>query len=233
MRKHYRATFLLGRTSDTDDTAGHVTELPLAPAPTRTEIDEALPRFVGRIEQRPPAHSAMKLKGRRAYDLARRGVAVELPHRAVSIYGLKVARYNFPALDLEIDCGSGTYVRALGRDLAAALGTAAVMSALERTAVGRFRVEDAVAMESLTAETMTNHLQPPQAAVADLPIITLDDAQLAEIRHGRPIALPADVPREPPAGASCEWAALDSAGKLVAILREKRPGQLWPHRNFI
>ena len=161
MRKQYRAVFQLGRRSATDDVEGEVELVAGAPEPTRAEVEAALPQFLGDIQQRPPAHSAIKIGGQRAYDLARRGEEFELSARTISIYHLEILRYAYPELELAIECGSGTYVRSLGRDLAAALGTAAVMSALARTAIGDFRVEDAVALDALTNDSVTQHLQPP------------------------------------------------------------------------
>jgi tRNA pseudouridine55 synthase len=232
MRKRYRATFLLGRSSDTDDTEADVRVVADAAIPSRIEIDAVLQRFVGLISQRPPAHSAIKVQGRRAYQLARLGVAVELAPRVVEIHSLRVFRYDYPALDLDIECGSGTYVRALGRDLAAELGTTAVMSALERTAVGAFRVEDAVELDELSAETVAKYLKRPSTAVTELPEVVLDDAQLNEIRHGRPISISTSVLGESPVATCPEWAAFTATGELAAILREKRPGEFWPHRNL-
>ena len=232
MRKNYRATFLLGRASDTDDTEGNISEFANAPQPTRREIDSALQRFVGAISQRPPAHSAIKVQGQRAYKLARKGVAVQLRPRIVEIHSLHVMHYDYPTLEVHVECGSGTYVRALGRDLAAELGTTAVMSALERTAVGIFRVEDAVILDHLDIETIAQYVQPPLIAVADVPKVALDESQLTELRHGRPIAIPTCDVSTSPATTSPEWAALTPSGQLAAILREKRSGQLWPHRNF-
>jgi tRNA pseudouridine55 synthase len=240
MPKRYRATFLLGRRSDTDDVEGEVTLVPGAPEPTRAMLDEALPKFLGEIQQRPPAHSAVKLAGRRAYQLARRGEPVELAPRPVAIHGLDICRYAYPELELTIECGSGTYVRALGRDLAAAVGTAAVMSALVRTAVGRFRIEDAVRLADLTAGNLSLHLRPALAAVASLPQVRLSEAEAIEIRNGRPIRLPEGGAAEAAkpqaairAGQEGEWAAVDAAGQLLSILREKHPGELWPAKNFL
>jgi tRNA pseudouridine55 synthase len=241
MSKRYRATFLLGRRSETDDVEGEVADIPAAPQPSRAMLDRRLPHFLGEIQQRPPAHSALKIAGRRAYELARRGHTVELASRPVMIHRLAVCRYEYPELELEIECGSGTYVRALGRDLAAALGTGAVMSALVRTAIGGFRLEDAVTLDELTAETLLQRLQPAITAVADLPRLELTEDQWTEIRNGRPIGLPSDVSGEAakrqagPAAASAvvEWAAVDAGGRLAAILREKRAGQLWPAKNFV
>jgi len=228
MHKRYRATFLFGRRTDTDDTEGQVTLLPDASIPTRTALEKVLPQFVGVIQQRPPAHSAVKVAGRRAYKLARRGHEVELAARPVTVFGLSIVRFEYPELQLDIECGSGTYVRALGRDLAEALGTGAVMSALTRTAVGGFRVEEAVPVDELTAETLPLHLQPQLAAVPDLPRVTLSAVELTEIRHGRPIPMPSGVTDGSPSDNPAEWAATDATGNLAAILFEKRPGQLWP-----
>jgi tRNA pseudouridine55 synthase len=226
MRKQYRATFLLGHSSETDDTEREVTAIPNAVEPTRATLDALLPQFTGDIQQRPPVHSAIKIAGRRAYKLARRGQAVELAARTVTIHRLAVRRYDYPELDLDIECGSGTYIRALGRDIAAALGTAAVMTSLQRTAIGPFRVEDAISLDYLNPKNLTENLQPALAAVSELPRAMMTEAQLIEIRHGRPVAFPT-------AGTSgCEQAAVDAAGKLVAILYEKQAGQLWPVHNF-
>jgi len=236
--KHYRSTFLLGQRSVTDDTDGEVEILDDAPQPTRDQIEAALPRFLGDIQQVPPAHSAIKIGGERAYDLARRGERFELPPRTVTIHSLKIVEYQFPVLELEVVCGGGTYMRSLGRDLAAALGTAAVMSALVRTAIGPFTVEGAVSLNGLDADTLRLHLQPPLAAVGHLARVELNDKQLTELRHGRPINAPrsgrgagGSSPGGPPVTNS-EYAGVDLTGRLAAILFEKHPGQLWPARNF-
>jgi tRNA pseudouridine55 synthase len=187
--KSYRATFLLGHCSPTDDIEGEVALFEGAAEPTRAEIEAALPQFVGQIQQRPPQHSAVKVGGRRAYDLARRGAALDLPPRTVTVHRLTVTRYRYPELDVEIECGSGTYVRSLGRDLGEALGTAAVMSALERTAIGPFRVEDAVPADELDEDSLAARLQPPLAGVDVLPRVALTDDDLIELGFGRPIAI--------------------------------------------
>jgi tRNA pseudouridine55 synthase len=241
--KRYEAKFLLGHRSVTDDVEGTVEVLAEAARPSREAVEAALPQFLGEIDQRPPAHSAIKVDGQRSYERARRGEKFELPARKVTIHRLDIRRYEYPELELGIECGSGTYVRSLGRDLAAALGTSAVMSALMRTAIGEFRVTDAVPLDTLTAEAFTQHLQPALAAVANLQRVQLSAAQLVETRHGRPIRMPRVLgggapmraAKFPPAEAglpSGEWAAIDEAGQLAAILFEKVPGELWPRVNF-
>src|SRR3989304_2088231 len=166
--KQYRAVFQLGCRSATDDTEGEVEVVVGAPEPTRAQVEAALPQFLGDVQQRPPAHSAVKIGGQRAYDLAPRGEEFELPARTASIPRLEILRYEYPELELAIECGSGTYVRSLGRDLAAALGTAAVMSALVRTAIGDFRIENAIPLDALTTDTLLERLQPPLEALKSL-----------------------------------------------------------------
>jgi tRNA pseudouridine55 synthase len=240
MPKCYEGTFLLGRRSVTDDIEGEIELLADAVPPTRDAIESALPQFLGQIQQRPPAHSAIKVAGQRAYDLARRGAEFELPPRIVTIHRLAIRRYEHPELELSIECGSGTYVRSLGRDLAAALGTACVMSALVRTAIGDFRIEDATPLDAISKDNLDEKLQPALSAVPHLQRIELNDGQLVEIRHGRPIRKPRSLARrDSPHGTAApsslppvEWAGIDTSGKLAAILFEKRPGELWPARNF-
>jgi tRNA pseudouridine55 synthase len=232
MRKRYRATFLLGRSSETDDIEREVLVIPNAIVPTLAMIEGALPQFIGDIQQRPPAHSAVKIAGRRAYKLARKGADFELAARTVTIHQIDLLRYKYPELDLDIECGSGTYIRALGRDLGAALGTAAVMSALERTAIGRFQIEQSISFDQLSLETLQQDLQPAVSAASELPLLELSDEQIVEIRHGRPIPLlPVSEEHQPPANGP-EWAAINTRGELVSLLIEKRPGQLWPQHNF-
>ena len=225
MPKRYRGTFLLGKTSDTEDVDGLVREVPDAPQPSRQQVEAALPSFVGRIEQVPPAFSAVKLQGRRAYQLARAGHTLVLAPRQVEVYALTLLDYSYPELTLEIACGSGTYVRALGRDLAAALGTGAVMAALTRTAIGHFRLEDAVDVGSLSRETLGRHLLPAAVAVAGLPQVHVTAEQCARLAHGLPVDNQWNV-RGP------EIAALDSTGRLCALLVPGRKDQLRPARNF-
>ena len=225
MPKTYVGTFLLGRSSDTEDIEGTVVELDHPPRPTRPEIEAVLPAFIGTIQQRPPDFSALKVQGRRAYAVARRGEAVELQPRPIEIYRLTVMRYEYPELQLEICCGSGTYVRSLGRDVAQALGTAAVMSALVRTAIGGFRIEQACDLAQLTAETIPLQLLPATRGVTELPAVCLNDQEVRRVGHGLPV--------------DCRWqvqgdqiAALDQRDRLVAILAPRGGDRLSPVRTF-
>ncbi|HEX7380504.1 MAG TPA: tRNA pseudouridine(55) synthase TruB [Pirellulales bacterium] len=223
--KCYTGTFLLGRESDTEDIEGEVRMLPAANIPSHNELSVAAARLVGQIEQRPPVFSALKVRGRRAYDLARAGEQVELAPRPVTIYRLEIVRYAYPELTLDVECGSGTYIRSLGRDLAENVGTAAVMSSLTRTAIGPFRLAEAWPPERLSRETLADWLQPPLAAVPLMERITLSAAELERLGHGMPIerAMP---------GEAREIAGLDESADLRAILSVELNGTLRPLRNI-
>jgi tRNA pseudouridine55 synthase len=232
MPKEYRATFLLGRRSASDDVDSHVEEVLGGQVPRREEVDAALPAFLGTIEQRPPAFSAVKVEGRRAYQLARRGTVVDLASRKVEVYRLVLVRFEYPELELAIRCSSGTYVRSLGRDLAESLGTCAVMSALVRTAVGGFRVEDAAPARGMTMERLRASLLSPLAAVGDMPRLLLTAQQVFEVKHGGLIKVE-HLPEELRARTAESIAAVDEGGILIALLNEVRPGWLKPSPNFL
>jgi len=228
MPKSYTGTFLLGRQSPTEDVDGEVTELDSPPVPSRQEIETAVQAFVGQIEQRPPAFSALKVGGRRAYDLARRGKSVELRSRPVTIHRIEVAQYDYPTLTLHVECGSGTYIRSLGRDLAESLGTAAVMSGLVRTAIGRFRLEGAIDPSRLTEGNWTDFLLSPLCAVDALPRVELTSGEIARIRSGQDISRKESLSPSP----RTQRAAVDTSGRLVAILQPRGADRLGPVRNF-
>jgi tRNA pseudouridine55 synthase len=226
--KSYRGTFLLGHASDTGDIETAVTPVEGAVPPTGEQLAAAVPQFIGTISQRPPRHSAVKIAGRRAYELARKGIAFEPEAKTVDIHRLGIVRYEYPEVVLDVDCGSGTYIRALGRDLAGALGTSAVMTALVRTAIGPFTVESAIHFDDVNA-AWQDHLLPPAQLVGSLPRITVTAAELNDVRHGRDIAAP---PETLQLAADAKIAAFDAAGDLVAILRRHGPGVLSAARNF-
>ena len=220
MPKRYRATFLLGRQSPTEDVDGPVTELVDPPIPSLDAISQAARGLTGEILQRPPEFSALKVKGRRAYDLARAGKPVDLKPRPVTVYRLEVEAYQYPELRLAVECGSGTYVRSHGRVLAASLGTAAVMSQLVRLAIGTFTIEDAASLESLDRENWTDRLLPPLRAVETLPRVVLTASEIGRLQSGQPIAR--QVPDQDAKG----LAGVCVDGRLVAILVCRGPG-LW------
>lgn len=158
--KEYLATIDLAHRSTTDDAEGQLTIVPVAHAPTREAIVAALAGLTGTIQQTPPAFSAIKLAGARAYDLARAGKPTPLTPRPVTVHAIEVLEYAFPNLRVRVACGKGTYIRALARDLGTALATGGMLTALRRTRVGQFRIEDALPMSSLPQPLLASHLAP-------------------------------------------------------------------------
>lgn len=140
--KVYEATFRLGQTSSTGDPEGELTEVS-DKRPTREEVEAVLGRFTGEIMQRPPIFSAIKINGQRAYKLARSGEEIEIPERKVTIHSLELLDYAYPELKIRTHVSSGTYIRSLGVDIGAALGTGAWCSQLRRLSINKWRVEDA------------------------------------------------------------------------------------------
>ncbi len=189
--KRYRFTVRFGERRDTDDAEGRIVET--SPArPDDAAIGGVLDRFIGEIQQIPPAFSALKQDGRRAYDRARRGEEVALPARTVRVDVLRlVSRPDADHAVFEVDCGKGFYVRALARDLAAALGTVGYTSRLRRTRVGPFREEAAIPLENLAAighsAAALKDLYPVETVLDDIPALAVTGEQAAAMRQGRPI----------------------------------------------
>jgi tRNA pseudouridine55 synthase len=217
MGKTYRSRFRLGATSTTDDADGTMTPTAAASPPTREQIDAALLPFVGCVEQVPPAFSALKVDGRRAHDLARRGDAVELAARPVRIDAIRVLGYNWPFLDVEVDCGKGTYIRSIARDLGANLGVGGMVETLRRTRVGPFAAEQGIGVDATPVEARAK-LLPMAAALAGLEQVRLDASAVSRFRCGQVIQL--DRRCQPPESSTV--AVLDDGGKLVGIGRVLR-----------
>jgi tRNA pseudouridine55 synthase len=215
MAKTYRAGLLLGARSDTDDADGNITPVAGATAPDAAALAACLAGFVGIIAQVPPAFSAAKVTGRRAYDLARTGQEVALQSRPVTIHSLVVLSYVYPHLELEIHCGKGTYIRSLARDLGTRLGCGALVGSLRRTRVGPFAVEDAVTLDA-SPETVRARLLPVESAVAELPQVRLAGAKVTRLCQGQTIPLGAgQLSPSVPAGA--EVLVLDGSERAVVI----------------
>lgn len=227
--KQYQARFRLGQTSPTDDISGDVHVSDPAPDVSRDQLEGTLARWVGEFEQVPPQFSAAKVGGRRAYSLAREGAAVQLKPRMIEVQRIEVSAWKSPDLELEITCGSGTYIRALARDLGAALGCGALMSGLVRTHVGPFEISEAVAPDVLTAENLGDHLQPPLVAVAGLSRQVCSDDEIVAIGHGRRVECRASLEDE-----AAQVALVDASGKLLAVAEVRADtGELAPRHVFV
>jgi len=222
--KTYRAVVRLGARSDTGDPEGEVTPVPVAAPPAVSEIEDACARWIGEVEQVPPAFSAKKIAGERAYRLARAGESVSLPPAQVRIDSIALLAYDFPDVTIEVVCGPGTYIRSLARDLGDDLGAGAYCTELRRTRSGPFRVEDALAWDDLADPAAARSaVLPSGAAVADLPALDLDDEAAVDVSHGRPVPAPEGIA---PEGA---WVVLQGARGFIG-LAERSGGRLLPRK---
>jgi tRNA pseudouridine55 synthase len=208
--KVYETTIRLGQTTTTYDAEGEVTaERPVSLS--EAEIVAALDGFRGIIRQRVPPYSAVKQGGQPLYKRARRGEALELPQREVTIHALELLAYEPPLLSLRVACSSGTYIRSLAHDLGEALGCGGHVTALRRTAVGRFTLAEAEALDALTPESFAARLLLPEAAVAHLPRLEVGESDAMRLSLGQRLPAPTDVP----AG---DVAALGPGGRFLGVV---------------
>ncbi len=210
--KHYRATVRLGVATDSLDADGVETAQSAVPSLSPSDVERAARALTGPIQQIPPMVSARHHEGRRLHEIARAGETVERAAREVVVHHLEATLIDASTLELDVICSTGTYVRVLAADLAESLGTLGHLTALRRTQIGDFSVNDAVTIEQAEGLSQEGALMPRPAAtlVAHLDQVTLSDDQVLDVRHGR--ALNLDVAPGP-------IAALDTSGELVAVLR--------------
>jgi len=227
--KEYRAIVCFGARSTTDDLEGELTPSD-APQPSRVEVETALSSFMGEIEQVPPDYSAVRIYGRKAYELARHGEKPELRARRVTISRLDLTSWDDsdaarPVAQVELACSAGTYVRAVARDLGERLGCGAYLGALTRTASGPFRIDQAHSLDEVRGALSTGRarelLQPMDAGL-DFPELRLNAAELMHLARGQQLrrATDAGLVR-----------VLDESGRLVAIARAAN-GVLQPEKVF-
>jgi len=158
--KRYVTEIDLSAFTTTDDREGARDEISVASPPSRERIEALLPRFTGTIQQRPPVYSALKVGGRPAYELARRGEAPQLAERTVRIDRIAIDRYEWPLLAITVDCGRGPYIRRLARAIGTALGTGGHLHALCRSAIGDYRIDDAIALDAIPRPLTEAQLLP-------------------------------------------------------------------------
>ena len=194
--KHYRAVLQLGVTTTTGDPEGEILATREVHT-SRADIEAALPRFTGEIEQIPPMHSALKHQGRPLYEYARAGIEIERPPRRVTIRALELVECASPRVVLDVQCSAGTYIRTLAQDIGAALGCGAHLTALTRIAAGGFNLQQAHTLgdlEALDASQRPALLLPADCLVAHLPAVQLDAADAAALCQGRSVAHPTAHP---------------------------------------
>jgi len=226
--KEYEATFHIGATSSTDDAQGEIQPTTGVPPPSRQRIEAAMAAFRGCLEQTPPAHSAVKVDGVRSYKRARRNEAVELAPRSVQVDRFEIVEFEAPLLKVRVECGKGTYIRSLARDLGAALGCGAYVETLRRLRIGTMHAAYAVSLESLQscedAGTLrAAFVEPRSALVGVLEPLELDEYAAQAFVHGQAVST-ADV-------GSDEERAVFAGRSLLGIGRVK-DGLVQPARVF-
>lgn len=224
-RKTYRAKITLGATTSTYDAAGEFLEGKSAEHLRLTDIQRVLPQFIGDIKQVPPMYSAIKVGGKKLYELARQGETIERNPRAVTIHAMVALSWRSPVLELEIECGSGVYVRSLANDLGAALGVGGYLSGLTRTASGAFRISDSLQLDSIMTDgKWLRHVISPYDALGDFARVNLNTEEIENLQYGRFI-------RRPPDMADHTIFAFDAANRLVAVLEPR--AELWKPRKVL
>jgi len=225
--KVYEATARLGVETDSADCDGAVVATGDVQGIGEKEVVAAAARFVGRIEQIPPVYSAIRVDGKRAYEHARAGTEVEMPTRTVDVHRLTVQEVVGDSVRFEVECGAGTYIRSIARDLGRALGCHAHLIALRRTRVGALTIEDARSIDALESSAMSAALLGSEKALGHLPEVAVNEELAVRIRHGQKIPLAA-FPRADFRGV---FRTLDAAGSLVALC-EGRDGVMRVIRGF-
>ena len=192
-RKIYRAEGLLGIRTETGDTSGKVLERKPVPDLSAEAFTACLEGFRGTIMQVPPMYSAIKVKGKKLYEYARKGIAIERAARPVVIFRLELVSFQLPRFTLDVDCSKGTYVRTLLEDIGTALGTCATMDKLVRTQAGKFSVEDAHTLEEI-ADSPEQVLLPMETAIAEMPALQVNELQAFRITSGVQTTLKGTLP---------------------------------------
>ena len=233
-RKRYRMAMRLGATSTTYDAEGDITESSARVRLTRSEVAAALVNFVGCIEQVPPMYSAIKVDGRRLYELARSGKEIERAPRPVQVHEIRIDEISLPYLRLTVDCGKGTYLRSIAHDLGQTLGCGAYVTELRRTRCGRFRAEDGVTLERLEDSAAATDwrvlLQPVDWALQDCPALRVEGEQEVAIKQGQSIRTNDDVSDVEAPGM---WRAYSNDGVFLALLEYQAGTGSWqPRRVF-
>ena len=227
--KIYQFTLVWGSATNTDDIEGETIATSKI-RPTKEQVLLALPKFTGDITQIPPIFSAIKIKGQRAYDLARAGEEVVVPPRQVQIDRFDLMEHGQEQSRFEVECAKGTYIRSLARDLAEELGTKGHVGALHRSQVGNFTDEDAIELdvfENAELEDRDHMLQPVATALIDLPEIALDARQTVTLRHGNPVLL---VGSNAPIALDAAWASHKGIAVAIGYVEQ---GQFKPSRIIL
>lgn len=224
--KTYRASIHLGIETDTYDAEGEVLAEKDASHITLEQVKQAFQAYIGDIQQMPPMYSAIKKDGKKLYELAREGIEIERPTRAVTIYDIQVVSWDAPVVVLDVTCGSGTYIRSLAHDIGEQLAVGAHLSGLIRTKSGSFAVDDAYNLDELLSDdTWQEKVVSPKDALTDWTMIQLSDADASEIKLGRSITKSDEITDD-------FVMAYMPDGHLLAVMENRQ--SVWkPHKVFL
>ena len=225
--KSYIGKFQLGVWNETLDLENELIPVEDAPSVLKHNLESALGSFVGQIEQVPPIYSANKFEGKRGYVLARQGKPVNPKPKSVEIKKLELVEFQDPHFTIRVECGSGTYIRSLGRDIAQHLGTKAVMLSLTRTAIGPFQLDDSIDLDNDSSlfEQIEQKLCAPGFVLADMCCCQLTESQLKSVFYGTKLDLP-------DSGGAEQLAGFDSNNHLIAVFERASDGTYRPAINF-
>lgn len=212
--KEYEFTICFGAETDTSDNTGNITSSG-GRTPTIEEISKILPQFIGEITQTPPAYSAIKINGQRAYDLARRGQEFSIPERRVNIFDLQFLSLRDNYADFKVKCSKGTYVRSLGRDIARALDSFGHLQSLRRTKCGLFTLNDTILLENLKNMVYVEQtLLPLETSLRDIAVMAVSEVEASKLKQGQALS-----PKGRENFSSTSIAAAVFNGVLIAIVR--------------
>ena len=220
--KTYEATITLGAESDTDDLTGTITPHQIEEAPPPERVASIVATFIGTIAQVPPRYAAIKHQGKKLYEYARAGEMVPRQPRPITIHAIEILAYTYPTLTLRVVCSTGTYIRALGRDIGEQLHTGGYLTALRRTRIGNFDVNSAVTPSSLTPSTTHTQVQPSVRLVEHLPFVVLSPQNVAQFRQGRAVGSTTTY------SGGTVVAVLTPNGELIGIAEIDAAGLLHP-----
>ncbi|MBT3321611.1 MAG: tRNA pseudouridine(55) synthase TruB [Anaerolineae bacterium] len=216
--KRYQAIIRMGTATDTYDAEGAFTREEVTVDVTEEQFEAELKKFEGEVEQTPPAYSAVKVNGRKAYEMARKGEEVELEPRMIQVHHLEVLEWATPEVVVDVHCSSGTYIRSLANDLGEVLGCGAYLVGLRRTKNGRFSLRDSTPLrkldESFERGDWYKHLIPAAESLSDWPSIVLDADGVETIRHGQRVKVEADHPEDEMVR------GISEADELVALMKK-------------
>ena len=229
MPKLYTADFQFGVTSDSDDNETELRVIDGAEPFSELQLGVAVENFKGDIQQTPPAYSAVKIEGKRAYELARQGTSFEIDSKIVTIHSIDIISFAYPNCRLKVKCGSGTYIRSLGRDLGVELKSGAVMTGLVRDAVGPFTIADAVEIEDLNEESVHERLVSPLTLFENEATVSMNEKQISSLAVGGLFSAP-ELGLADDVGT---FVAVDQAKRLLAVFERHSSGKFKPAINFV